>query len=189
MLDINTVIDEVCDLLSGAEDADYIGEPVSQLTHSLQAAYFAHQAGAGDELVLGALFHDIGHQCAPPGTANMDGLGIVDHEEIGAQWLSVRGFSSTVCDLVRYRVAAKRYQVYRRPKYHAALSEASLGTLAHQGGPMSPSEAQAFETHPLFKAILAVRTWDERAKEPSLHVPTLDAYRARMRTHLQRGRP
>ena len=40
--------------------ADYIGEAVSQLQHSLQAAQFAVDAHADDDTVLGALLHDIG---------------------------------------------------------------------------------------------------------------------------------
>jgi predicted HD phosphohydrolase len=119
----------------------------------------------------------------------MDALGIVDHEGIGARWLAERGFSETVCTLVSEHVSAKRYQVYKRAAYRQALSPASLGTLAFQGGAMAADEAEAFEAHPLFQAILAVRSWDERAKVPNLVVPSLDDHRARMRAHLstQRG--
>ncbi|MBL6690349.1 MAG: HD domain-containing protein [Pseudomonadales bacterium] len=45
--------------------ADYIGEPVSQLEHSLQTAALAVLSGADEPLVLAALLHDIGHWCEP----------------------------------------------------------------------------------------------------------------------------
>ena len=46
--------------LKSQADADYIGEPISQLEHSLQAASLAKAAGESESLVLAALFHDIG---------------------------------------------------------------------------------------------------------------------------------
>ena len=46
--------------LKSQADADYIGEPISQLDHSLQAASLAKAAGESESLVLAALFHDIG---------------------------------------------------------------------------------------------------------------------------------
>jgi predicted HD phosphohydrolase len=39
--------------------------PVSRLEHSLQVATRAEAAGADEELVLGALLHDIGDELAP----------------------------------------------------------------------------------------------------------------------------
>lgn len=47
----------------------YIGEPVSQLEHALQAAALAVQAKATGAQVLAALFHDTGHLIAPLGAA------------------------------------------------------------------------------------------------------------------------
>jgi predicted HD phosphohydrolase len=41
------------------------GYPVTRLEHSLQVATRAEAAGADDELVLGALIHDIGDELAP----------------------------------------------------------------------------------------------------------------------------
>jgi 2-amino-1-hydroxyethylphosphonate dioxygenase (glycine-forming) len=48
------------DFIEKQGQADYIGEAVSQLQHSLQAAQFAVDAQADDDTVLGALLHDIG---------------------------------------------------------------------------------------------------------------------------------
>jgi predicted HD phosphohydrolase len=44
---------------SGGEQ--YFGEPVTKLGHAEQCAFHAQQAGADEELILGALLHDIGH--------------------------------------------------------------------------------------------------------------------------------
>jgi 2-amino-1-hydroxyethylphosphonate dioxygenase (glycine-forming) len=145
---------------------DYIGEPISQQSHMLQAAYFAQQAGADDELILAAFFHDIGHLCAPFDAEEMDGLGIVDHEQIGAQYLSTKGCSARLCQLVASHVQAKRYLCWKNPAYFAKLSQASTGTLAFQGGPMSTEEALSFEASPMHKDILRLRVWDEQAKIP-----------------------
>ena len=41
---------------------------------------------------------------------------------------------------------------------------------------MSEDEARNFETHPLFKEILLMRTWDEKAKVVGMKVPGLKTY-------------
>jgi 2-amino-1-hydroxyethylphosphonate dioxygenase (glycine-forming) len=182
--ELDATIDDVFRLLERAREANYIGEAVSQLAHGLQAAHFATRAGADDAHILAALFHDVGHLCAENDAERMDALGVMNHEKIGAQYLYDRGFSTTVCTLVAQHVEAKRYQVFSRPHYRANLSEASVGTLAFQGGPMTALEAESFEKHPLFKSILAVRQWDEMAKVADLDVPDLPDYRPRIRAHL-----
>lgn len=173
-------VDEVIALLSRAAGLDYIGEPVSQLEHALQCAAAAARAGAPDAEVLAALLHDVGHLCAPPDAPRMAELGVLAHERIGADYLRARGFSEAVCALVEGHVAAKRYLVSRNPRYAEALSAASTGTLAFQGGPMSDAEAAAFEADPLMKAKLRVRRWDELGKDVGAEVPDLLRYRAQM---------
>jgi predicted HD phosphohydrolase len=49
----------------GKLDSSLDGYPVSRLEHSLQVATRAEAAGADEELVLGALVHDIGDELAP----------------------------------------------------------------------------------------------------------------------------
>lgn len=169
-------IQPLLSLMEAASDRGYIGEPVSQLEHALQCAYFATNAGASSESILAALFHDIGHLCAPQGADEMEGLGIVRHEDIGANYLQKLGFSITVCELVRGHVQAKRFLTWKNPSYLEKLSSASRRTLDHQGGPMSEAEALAFEQDPLFKDKLRVRSWDEMAKDPKLKVPPLAFY-------------
>lgn len=171
--------------LSAGSERGYIGEPVSQLEHALQCAALALAAKAAPEEVLAALFHDIGHLIAPKGTPEMDGLGIMLHEHLGAKWLSDLGFKNSVCRLVAAHVEAKRYLAHRKTGYYAALSDASRGTLAFQGGPMRETEAQEFEADPQFAAKVRLRMWDEAAKLPHHEVPGLEFYESLIREHME----
>lgn len=147
----------------------YFGEPVTQLEHALQTAQLAERAGADQETVVAAFLHDIGHLLPAASTAGyMDGYGTVDHERLGADFLRQRGFPEKVAQLIENHVNAKRYLVFKNPDYFARLSEASLRTLAFQGGPMTADEARRFEEHPYCREILQMRGWDERAKIPDL---------------------
>ena len=151
-------------------DEDYIGEPVSQLEHMSQAALLAEEEGYDDEVVLAAFFHDIGHLCADAGeTESMDGMGNVDHEKLGADYLLQHGFSERVAALVQGHVIAKRYLTYKYPEYYNKLSPASKVTLDFQGGVMSSEEAAAFESNPDAELIIRLRYWDDKAKE--LNIP------------------
>ncbi|MBO2011315.1 phosphonate degradation HD-domain oxygenase [Hymenobacter negativus] len=153
--------------------ADYIGEPVSQLEHMWQAAVLAEMAGADDEVVLAAFFHDLGHLCAAQQADSMDGYGVVNHEKLGADYLRELGFSERVTRLVESHVQAKRYLTHKYPSYLRQLSPASLATLAFQGGVMSPGEAAAFERDPDAHLMLQLRQWDEQAKETNQPVGSL----------------
>ena len=182
--DIDALADRVLGVLSASAESDYIGEDVNQLEHALQAAHFAREAGASDAQVLAALTHDIGHLLDPE-APSMAGLGVIDHERVGADYLRAQGFSESVARLVEGHVQAKRYLTFAKPAYAARLSEASRGTLEWQGGPMDADEAKAFEADPLFGPILAMRTWDERAKVVGLEVLGLEGYRACLVAHLE----
>ena len=63
-------------------------------------------------------------------------------------------------------VRAKRYLCWSNSPFQQAPLEASRQTLTLQGGPMKEQEARLFEQSPLFKDILRLRVWDERAKIP-----------------------
>ena len=170
--------------LEAAGDRGYIGEPVSQLEHALQCAAAADRARAPGEVVLAALFHDVGHLVGE-GEPDMAGLGVIDHEGIGARFLREAGCSSALAELVEGHVAAKRYLCFRDAAYFEKLSEASRGTLAFQGGPMQPDEAREFEAKPNLRWILALRSWDEHAKDPRAQPPTLETYLPRLCDHLE----
>ena len=170
----------------------YFGEPVTQLEHALQTAQLAEQAGADRETVVAAFLHDIGHllpeedghteSTGPTYRAGyMDGYGTVDHERLGADYLRGLGFSEKVAQLIENHVNAKRYLVAKSLDYVDRLSEASLRTLAFQGGSMTPDEAARFEQHPYFNEILQMRRWDEQAKIPGLPTPDVSYYLSLLR--------
>lgn len=63
--------------------------------------------------------------------------------------------------------------------YESRLSPASRVTLGFQGGPMSADEAAAFVADPDHRVIIAMRAWDEAAKDPqATGIAPLDSYRA-----------
>lgn len=164
---------------------DYIGEPVSQLEHMLQAAILAEEEGFDDEVILAALFHDIGHLVvALQPVKQMDGIGVLDHEKIGAQFLLQKGFSPRLCRLVRSHVEAKRYLTFKYPDYYSKLSEPSKQTLIIQGGKMSETEAALFETEPDHKLFLQMREWDDKAKQPDMLLPSMRKYKLMAVQHL-----
>jgi phosphonate degradation associated HDIG domain protein len=166
-------------------DEDYIGEPVSQLEHMSQAAALAQAGGYDDEVILAAFFHDIGHLCATDGEVeSMDGMGNVDHEKLGADYLLNFGFSERLASLVRSHVVAKRYLTYKYPEYYNKLSEASKTTLEFQGGVMSADEATAFEANPDAELTVKLRLWDDAAKEMNIPVNNIPYLKSLAITHL-----
>ncbi|MFZ5970532.1 MAG: phosphonate degradation HD-domain oxygenase [Bacteroidota bacterium] len=175
-------LDHLFSLYRQFGDADYIGEPVSQLEHMSQSAQLAINEGYDDEVVLAAFFHDIGHICVQADEQNqMGGFGAKRHEQIGADYLRSLGFPERVAQLVENHVQAKRYLTCRFPNYYQQLSEASKQTLAWQGGPMSEEEARVFEQDPLFETSLLLRKWDELAKETNLPVIDLELLKDKAR--------
>jgi gamma-butyrobetaine dioxygenase len=146
---------------------DYLGEKVTIAAHQLQAAARARAAGAPDALVAAALLHDVGHL--------LDGATDQGHGDDGARWLG-QWFDEDVTEPVRLHVAAKRYLVATEPGYRARLSPASVETLHRQGGPMDDAAAIAFGRDPHARAAVALRRWDDQAKDPSAAVPPLGTY-------------
>jgi len=184
--DPQAVVKEVFSLYVKFGDEDYIGEPVSQLEHMSQAAALAQAEGFDDEVVLAAFFHDIGHLCADAEEAgSMDGMGNIDHEKLGADYLLERGFSERVANLVQGHVIAKRYLTYKYPEYYNRLSDASKATLEFQGGVMTEEEATDFESNPDAELIIRLRYWDDMAKEMNQPVNNLDYLKSIALTHLQ----
>jgi phosphonate degradation associated HDIG domain protein len=165
--------------------ADYIGEPVSQIEHMSQAAALAEEDGFEDEVILAAFFHDIGHLSADDGDAeSMGGMGNVDHEKLGADYLRKLGFSDRMAELVECHVIAKRYLTYKHPEYYDQLSDASKTTLGCQGGPMTEEEATAFEANPDHQLYIRMRHWDDKAKEMHKPVSNIDQLKAMALKHL-----
>ncbi|GHN01991.1 phosphodiesterase [Cytophagales bacterium WSM2-2] len=180
-----TVANEIISLYRKFGDADYIGEPVSQMEHMSQAAQLAIEGGYDDEIVLAAFFHDIGHICVQASSENsMGGFGTRSHEQIGADFLRAKGFSERIAQLVENHVKAKRYLTFRYPEYYASLSEASKKTLEYQGGKMTEPEARLFEVAAEFKESILLRRWDELAKEPGVAIIDFEEIKSRIKSVL-----
>lgn len=169
---------EVFALYEKYGQADYIGEPVSQVEHMAQAAQLAEEEGYEEEVILAAFFHDIGHlyEFGLP-VKQMGEAGVADHENIGAHFLIQKGFSQKIARLVQSHVPAKRYLTYKFPEYFEKLSPASKTTLHYQGGIMNDTEADSFEKDPLFSLYIKLREWDDRAKEKNKALLSLDKYK------------
>ena len=183
-----SVAEEVLNLLASRGGGEYFGEAVTKLEHALQCAWRAREAGAGEELVLAALLHDIGHLLDAEDAIRDPRVGVVNHDAIGAAWLAARGFSPRVARLVGGHVAAKRYLTAAEPGYAERLSPASRETLALQGGPLDAASAAAFAAQDGLRDLLRLRVWDELAKDPDWRGPGLDAYRPLLLRHLG-GKP
>ncbi|HEV2638471.1 MAG TPA: HD domain-containing protein [Actinocrinis sp.] len=170
------VVQRLADLFEGEGGAEYLGEAVTQGQHMVQAAALAEADGAPPALVAAALLHDIGHFTgAVHGRELMAGTDN-HHSHQGADWLG-RWFGPAVTEPVRLHVAAKRYLCAVEPGYFDRLSEASVHTLAVQGGPMTAAEAAEFETLAYAGESVRLRRWDEAAKDPDRGDPGFDHYR------------
>jgi phosphonate degradation associated HDIG domain protein len=182
------IVDEIFSLYENHGNADYIGEPVSQLEHMCQAAELAEEEGHDDEVVLAAFFHDIGHLCEFIMPVElMEGVGVLDHESIGQEYLVKKGFSERIAKLVKSHVEAKRFLTFKFPEYFEKLSDASKLTLQHQGGRMNAEEAEAFEADPMFDIYIKMRTWDDLSKITNKALPDLNRYKQMAILHLMQN--
>jgi gamma-butyrobetaine dioxygenase len=171
-----TGVDDIAALLAGEGSQDYLGEQVTMAQHMLQAATLAAGDGASDALVAAALLHDVGHF-----TGRLTGRALMQgsdnrHDDTGAEWLS-QWFGPAVCEPVRLHVAAKRYLCAVDPAYRDRLSPASVFTMSVQGGPMDEAEVRGFESSPYAEDAVAVRRWDDRAKDPAAPTRPFDDFR------------
>jgi gamma-butyrobetaine dioxygenase len=169
-------VTEIAELFASEGAREYLGEPVTQAAHMLQAADLAERDGADDALIAAALLHDVGHfsgtvsgQHLMRGTDNL-------HSHSGADWLA-RWFGPEVTEPVRLHVAAKRYLCAVEPGYASLLSPASVFTLGVQGGPMHPDELADFAASPYAEAACRIRRWDDAAKDPDVTTPSFDHFR------------
>ncbi|WP_420410807.1 (R)-1-hydroxy-2-trimethylaminoethylphosphonate oxygenase [Roseibium sp.] len=158
------------DIFERCGDEEYLGEPVTMAQHMLQGATIAEENGLEEDIIVGALLHDIGHFTSEFGTFSMNDTEDRYHEEAGAEVLSAF-FPSVITDCVRYHVAAKRYLCATKPDYFDRLSDASVHSLNLQGGPMSEEEVAEFEKNPNLKKIIQVRYLDEAGKRADMQTP------------------
>ena len=144
--------------------AEPYGEAISIRDHMLQCAELTQARALAPHLVAAALLHDIGWALAKP------------HETVAAAWLASL-FGPAVTAPIRWHVAAKRYLVGRDEAYLACLSDASVQTLARQGGPMPLAERASFEALACHDDALALRRVDDAGKELRPPRSRFDDYR------------
>jgi [1-hydroxy-2-(trimethylamino)ethyl]phosphonate dioxygenase len=176
MLTIPTV-DALMERIEAGGKEAYFGEPVTVLAHSLQSAWFVQRKGGTETLVVAALLHDVGHLLHGEGEDAADRGIDTQHEELAAKALEEH-LPASMLDPIRLHVAAKRYLCFANPRYLAALSPASVESLALQGGPMTEAEAGAFLKQPHAHEAVELRHADDAAKMADLTVPELETYRA-----------
>lgn len=169
-LSADNIVDFIGSIFERCGDEEYLGEPVTMGEHMLQGATIAERNGQPEEIIVGALLHDIGHFTSEFGTFTMDDTEDRHHEDAGAEVLELF-FPSVITDCVRYHVAAKRYLCATRPDYFRRLSDASVHSLNLQGGPMSAEEVAEFEKNPNLDSIIAVRYLDDAGKRPDMQTP------------------
>jgi len=150
---------------------EYLGEPVTMGQHMLQGATMAEQSKEPNDIIIGALLHDIGHFTSEFGTFSMEDKKDRFHEDAGAAVLE-HFFPKVITDCCRYHVAAKRYLCATNPEYCQKLSAASVHSLNLQGGPMSETEVKEFEKNPNLEKILTVRLYDDAGKIPDMDTPS-----------------
>ncbi|WP_346011954.1 HD domain-containing protein [Streptomyces sp. SID3343] len=170
------ILDEIAGYFADQGAGEYLGEAVTMAEHMLQAAALAEADGAGEHLVAAALLHDIGHFHGPLTGRDLMAGEDNRHSHTGADWLAAR-FGPEVTEPIRLHVAAKRYLCAVEPGYVARLSEASVYTLAVQGGPMGVVEARAFAAGAYAVDAVRLRRWDEAAKDASVVGPGFGAFR------------
>ena len=154
-------VEALAELFAGPGARDYLGEAVTIGVHMRQAGALAEAAGAPGPLVAAALLHDVGHLRQETDDR---------HGAAGARWLS-QWFGQKVTEPVRLHVVAKRYLCAAEPGYFGLLSPESVRTLALQGGPMTPEQAAAFGALRFARDAVAVRRWDDEAKDPAVTPP------------------
>ncbi|WP_425309709.1 HD domain-containing protein [Ammonicoccus fulvus] len=175
--------DEFCDLLFGLwsdRGNERYDEVVSQSEHALQCAALAEADGAGPELQIAALLHDVAHLWESEEEFRDTDL---VHEVVGARWLT-EWFGNAVAAPVALHVAAKRYLVAVEPEYADTLSPASVHSLKLQGGPMNQEEVARFEANKHHADAVRLRRWDDLAKDPEATTSGFEHYREPIRACL-----
>jgi phosphonate degradation associated HDIG domain protein len=161
-------IDQITALFTTRGAVQYGAEAVTQQQHALQCAHLAERAGGSPQLIAAALLHDLGHLL--PLSATADPAGDDLHQYRAIPFL--RGsFGEAVVEPICLHVDAKRYLCRIDRTYWSSLSPASQQSLVLQGGEFSEVEAQAFIDRPYATDAVALRRWDDLAKDPQATTP------------------
>ncbi len=145
---------------------------LTQLEHALQCAELARKNGATDERSRASC------TCctATKSFAILGDKGIDDlHELLGEKFLG-QHFKLAAVQPVKLHVQAKRYLCATEEGYYEALSNSSKVSLEFQGGIMSPSEMEVFEKNEFYNEAVALRRWDDLAKDPNLVSPPISTF-------------
>ncbi|MCU0711049.1 MAG: hypothetical protein MUC43_03245 [Pirellula sp.] len=166
----------------------YGDEKVTQAEHAIQSAVLAERQGAVDSQIVAALLHDIGHILGEDKLPASDLENLDDgHENRAYHWLCEH-FGREVADPIRLHVAAKRYLCTVTPDYCETLSPTSYKSYLDQGGPMSEAELQEFRQEPFFEQAIALRRWDDQAKDSEMVIPDISFFSERLQASLDRSR-
>jgi predicted HD phosphohydrolase len=173
-MNADQVIEEILNAYATCGHLDY-GEHISMQEHMLQAAHLAERNGESDTVVVATLLHDYGHLiCNMPNNTFEDGMDNF-HEQLGAKSLE-NWFGKEIIGAIALHVDAKRYLCSASPGYRNKLSQASITTLAVQGGPMNEQEMTWFREQKGHQMALKVRIYDDQGKDPHMERPGLDHY-------------
>ena len=171
-------IEDIKELFLAHGEDRYGAEAVSQQQHARQCAHLAELAGASPELVAAALLHDLGHliKTGNPVRHTVTPRAVDDvHQYVAIPFL--RGvFSDAVLQPICLHVDAKRYLCFVDKSYWAGLSAVSQHSLELQGGPFTLEQARDFVVRPFANDAVALRRWDDLAKDPDATPPAWEHY-------------
>jgi phosphonate degradation associated HDIG domain protein len=174
-------LNDITELLTTRGAQQYGSEAVSQLEHALQCAHLAEVAGESDELVIAGLLHDLGHLLAAERAGSMEHDTSRDDLHQYTLLPFLRGLlPDAVLEPIRLHVDAKRYLCQAEGGYYASLSNASVHSLAQQGGAYSAVESRAFVSQPFAQEAVRLRRYDDWAKEPARVTPPLAHFLPRL---------
>lgn len=172
-------VEDIGALFSRQGSRLYGGEAISQLDHALQTAWFAERAGGDDAMVSACLLHDLGHLLFDQQDGDLAG-GVDDLHQYKVMPFLRPWFPDEVVDAIGLHVDAKRYLCHAEPGYLDRLSTASRLSLALQGGPMTPRQAEYFRARPHAERAVELRRHDDAAKVVGLRTPPLSHFLARV---------
>ena len=174
-LNKDNIVEFLGNLITEKGGESYLGEAVTMRDHMLQAAWQAENAGASDKVIAAALLHDIGHYVGEFGDDYIE-KGLDNRHQLSGAKILENFFDIEVVQPVKLHVDAKRYLCAVDPDYLNELSDASIKTLALQGGPMNQAEVEEFESQPGYETAVQVRKYDDNAKDPYISTPSIEHY-------------
>ena len=97
----DSIVNHIEDVFRRRGAESYLGDQVTMAQHMLQAATLAEEQGLSEEIIVGALLHDIGHFTSEFGRFSMSDKVDRYHEHAGAKVLEAF-FPSVITDCVNH---------------------------------------------------------------------------------------